>query len=72
MAINIVNMYRWMDTLMSSKMCTVIFLSNSEGPVKLISLRLNVSPASRRKKTNSSTMVAWLTNPNNPMDPALK
>ena len=57
---------------MSSKICPVIFLFNRDGPAQRTSLRLNVSPASKRKKIKISTMVTWLMNPMAPMESALK
>ena len=56
---------------MSSRIRTVIFLSESEGPVNRTSFRLNVSPDSKRKKTKISTIIASPMNPNAPMEPAI-
>ncbi len=55
---------------MSSRMCTVIFLRDSEGPVSLTSLRLKVSPDSSRKNTRKITIAAWLSKPITPIEPA--
>src|SRR6266581_4951652 len=61
------NIYFWMESLMSSRMCTVIFLCDSDGPVSRTSLRLKMSPATSRKKTRKNTMAASPMNPRAPM-----
>src|SRR5664279_4006190 len=43
---------------MSSRICTVIFLFDKDGPVNRTSLRLKVSPAINRKKVRNNTMIA--------------
>src|SRR6202035_5560016 len=40
------NMYFWIESLMSSRMRMAIFLFDSDGPVRRTSLRLNVPPPS--------------------------
>lgn len=53
-------------------MCTVIVLSDNDGPVNRTGLRLNVSPDSKSKKTKISTVVDSPINPNTPMEPGIK
>ena len=53
------SMYFWIEALMSSRMWTVIFRFDSDGPVRRTSFRLNVSPPSSRKKTRKTTIAAW-------------
>ena len=53
---------------MSSRMWTVIFLFDSDGPVNRTSFRLNVSPPSSRKKTRKATIAAWITAPRAPIE----
>src|SRR5690606_9569006 len=57
-----ISMYFWMDVLMSSNICTVIFLLDNEGPVSRTSFRLKVLPDSKAKNTMNKTMVIWPTN----------
>ena len=52
------NRYFWMESLMSSRICTVIFLFDSDGPVRRTSLRLKVSPPTSRKNVRNNTMIA--------------
>lgn len=58
-------MKRWIELLISSSSLTVIFLFDSDGPVSFTSLRLQVSPDSRRNKTE----IAWPLKPTAPIDP---
>src|SRR5690606_39566712 len=62
-------MYFWIDRLMSSRIWTVIFLFDKDGPVILTSLRLKVSPESRAKNTRNRTMVNWPKKDAAPTDP---
>ncbi len=55
---SIMNRYFWMESLMSSMICTLILRFDSVGPDSRTSLRLNVSPPTRRKKVRNSTMIA--------------
>ncbi len=50
LVVSSMSMYFWIDALMSSRMLTVIFRFESDGPVRRTSFRLNVSPPSSRKK----------------------
>ncbi len=43
---------------MSSRIFTVIFLLDSDGPVSRTSLRLKVSPPTSRKNARNNTMIA--------------
>ena len=53
---------------MSSRIWTVIFLFDSDGPVSRTSFRLNVSPPSSRKKMRKTTIAAWPMAPNAPIE----
>ena len=61
-------MYFWIDALMSSRIWTVILRFDSVGPVNRTSLRLKVSPPSRRKNTRKATMAAWPSAPRTPIE----
>ena len=66
--VSIISMYFWIEPLMSSRMWTVIFLFDSDGPVSCTSFRLNVSPPSSRKKTRNATIAAWIMAPSAPIE----
>ena len=65
-----IDMYFWIDSFIASRICTVIFLFEIDGPVSLTSLRLNLSPDSSRKYTRNSTTVACPTKAAAPSEPA--
>ena len=61
-------MYFWIEPLMSSRMWTVIFLFDSDGPVTRTSFRLKVSPPSSRKNTRKTTIAACPMAPTAPIE----